>query len=74
MSRALDARNRLGVVRRHHPDDHAAITDARRALAAAKLEDYVERVVAEAPPLTVEQRDKIALLLRGSAADPRTAA
>jgi hypothetical protein len=29
------------------------------------LEAYVARIVAEAPPLTAEQRDRIAMLLRG---------
>ncbi|MDP9692712.1 UNVERIFIED_ORG: hypothetical protein J2X79_000241 [Arthrobacter globiformis] len=38
--------------------------DARRDLAAAKLAQYVERVVAEAPPLTDEQVNRIARLLR----------
>jgi hypothetical protein len=40
------------------------------ALAAAglakHLEDHVRRVVDAAPPLTAEQRDKLALLLGGS--------
>lgn len=34
--------------------------------AAAKLADHIRKVVAEAPPLTAEQRDRIAALLRGS--------
>ncbi|WJL95876.1 hypothetical protein QSU92_01220 [Microbacterium sp. ET2] len=44
--------------------DHAAHLDARREHAAAKLEQYIEQVVASAPPLTVEQRDRLAALLR----------
>lgn len=39
-------------------DDHAA----------SKIAAYVQRVVAEAPPLTPAQRDRIAVLLRGGAA------
>ena len=35
----------------------ATVTDARRA--------YIERVIAAAPPLTPEQRDRLALLLKG---------
>ena len=31
-----------------------------------RLEDHVRRVVEAAPPLTAEQRDRLALLLRGS--------
>ena len=44
--------------------DPERITLARRDHAAAKLETYVERVVADAPPLTPAQRDRIAALLR----------
>lgn len=56
------AKARLAVSIRHHPNrDHR---DLRRDLAAANLEDYVSRVVAEAPPLTNSQRDRIAGLLR----------
>jgi hypothetical protein len=60
MSRALKARNQLAAACRHHPDQ---VEDRRRALAEAKITDYVERVLAEAPPLTQEQRTKLAELL-----------
>lgn len=40
------------------------LIDARRNLKAARLEDYVNKVVAEAPELSNEQLDKIAGLLR----------
>ncbi len=43
------------------------ITEARRDYVAAALADHIARVVAEAPPLTNEQREKLALLLRGGA-------
>ena len=39
--------------------------ETARDLAAAKLADYIARVVDAAPPLTPAQRDKLALLLRG---------
>ena len=45
--------------------DPAAIANARRELAAAKLERYVREVVAAAPPLTTEQRSRIAAILTG---------
>lgn len=67
-SAALAARNRLGAVVRHHPNDPERVSAARADLAAAKLEEYIARVVATAPPLTVEQRDRLAVLLRGGAA------
>lgn len=68
MSKALDARNRLGGLVRLNPDDTAKIAAARRDLAAAKLADYIERVVSEAPDLSTEQREKLAQLLRGGVA------
>ena len=45
--------------------EHAS--QLRRDYAAEKLADYVAKVVAQAPPLTPAQRDKIAVLLRGGA-------
>jgi len=35
---------------------------------ADRLAAYVEQTVAQAPPLTVEQRDALVVLLRGGAA------
>lgn len=62
-SKVISARSRLGVAaRRADPD---AIESARQELAAAKLEAYVEKVVAEAPPLTPEQLDLISAALHG---------
>lgn len=45
------------------PDDPRMI-EAQRDLAAERLHDYVRRIVDTAPPLTAEQRDRIAALLR----------
>lgn len=60
-SAAQSARNRVGVaVRRGTAAD---IERARRDLAAAKLEEYIQRVVDAAPPLTDAQRERLALLL-----------
>lgn len=42
--------------------------DLARDYAAAKLADYIKHVVDAAPPLTDEQRERLALLLRPSAA------
>jgi hypothetical protein len=63
MSRALAARNQLGAIKRHHPHDEAAITAARRELAEAKIAEYILRTVDAAPPLTPEQRSRLADLL-----------
>ncbi len=46
--------------------EHAS--QLRRDYAAEKLAEYVAKVVAQAPPLTPAQRDRVAILLRGGAA------
>lgn len=56
------AKSRLGVDSRLKRDT----TEARRELAEANIAAYITRVVAAAPPLTAEQGDRLALLLRGS--------
>lgn len=66
-SRAIAARNLLGNTCRHHPDDAEAKTHARRDLAAAKIADYIEKIVSQAPPLTDAQRESISALLRTGA-------
>ena len=50
------------AIRRGEPDEK--IADLRRDLRAAQLEKYVREIVDKAPPLTAEQRDRIAALLR----------
>lgn len=60
------ARSRVGVAARRR--DPAAIEAARRDLAEAKLAAYIRRVVDDAPDLGPEVRDRLALLLRGTAA------
>lgn len=57
-------RSRVAVASRR--GDTLSLADARRDLAAAKIADYIERVVGEAPDLSGQQRDRLALLLRGS--------
>lgn len=58
-----DARSRLAVASRRGGDPKAR-AEARRDLAAAKIAQYVTKIVAEAPPLSDEQAAKIAGLLR----------
>lgn len=41
------------------------IDSERRNAAAERLGDYISTIVAAAPPLTAEQRDRLTLLLRG---------
>lgn len=42
--------------------------DLAREYAVARLADYIKRTVDAAPPLSTEQRDRLALLLRGPSA------
>lgn len=42
-------------------------TACRQDLAAAKIKHFIEKTLAVAPPLTSEQRDRLAGLLRESA-------
>lgn len=64
--RRLRARHNA-LIKAHGPES-PQVLEARRDLAAARLEEYIAETVATAPPLSPEQRDRIALLLRGRAA------
>ena len=68
MSTKFHERARVASLSRSRPPTDPDLVDARRNLAALSLEDYVHKVVADAPPLTPEQRDRIAAILRGGAA------
>jgi hypothetical protein len=66
------ARSRLAVeVKRQKRDGTSsqspAIQSARRALAAEKIEAFVERTVASAPPLTPEQMSRLRSLFQAPA-------
>ncbi|MFI0861773.1 hypothetical protein ACH4RA_16140 [Streptomyces smyrnaeus] len=56
------ARAKIAATKRWHPDRDTG--DLRRDLRAAALEQYIRRVVDTAPPLTEEQRSRLAVLLR----------
>lgn len=64
MSEVLSARGRYG--RAVKVGDPSLIQSAARDLAAAKLEQYAERIVSEAPQLSAEQVDRVITILRGS--------
>jgi len=61
----LSARATHAALTRHRGANDPKTLDARRDLAVANIEHYVKRTVEAAPPLTGEQRDRLALLLRG---------
>ena len=46
-------------------DPTADVTDLRRQLREQRLTEHIERVVNQTPPLTAEQRERLALLLTG---------
>jgi len=56
-----------GLSRTREPDD-PELLDARQAMRAARIADYVKGEVAKFPPLTAEQRERIALILIGGGA------
>jgi hypothetical protein len=68
--RRLIRRARVAALDRDRTADDSQLLTACRAVAEARrmkeLEEHIRRVVDAAPPLTAEQRDKLALLLRGS--------
>ncbi len=44
-------------------DPNADVTDLRTQLKAERISDYLQKIIDEAPPLTQEQRAKLAELL-----------
>jgi len=67
-STAQSLKGRLARASRDHAPDSPEILDLRRELTAAKIAQYVEKVVASAPPLTADQRARLAALLTSEAA------
>jgi hypothetical protein len=53
----------VAALKRRRPDDDPAVLVAVGNLKASRLEDYISKVVATAPPLTADQRARLAVLL-----------
>ena len=68
MSTSSHYRAKVGALSRSRSESDPELIAARRDLKAEKLAEHIAKVVAEAPPLTPEQRDRLAVLLRGGAA------
>ena len=68
MSAVHTARARAAVLTRHHGADSPKTLNAHRDLAAEKIAAYIERTVAAAPPLSDEQRTRLAGLLAPASA------
>jgi len=58
-------RARIASLSRSRTDDDPELIDARRNLRAERLAEYIKNTVDAAPPLSTEQRNRLALLLRG---------
>jgi hypothetical protein len=52
------------AVRNGERTDDTELVDAQRDFATARIADYIDKVLAEAPPLTDQQRTRLAELLR----------
>jgi hypothetical protein len=61
-SRALA--QKIAANTRHHGYESPVVTDLRGEKAVEDISYYVQRVVESAPPLTKEQLDRIAVILR----------
>jgi len=59
------AKGKLAAAVRYLDPDDPRIADARRELAEAKISKFVAQVLATAPPLSREQADRIASIIRG---------
>lgn len=54
---------RAKIANAKRADPNADVSHLRLQLRAERLEEHIRRVVAEAPPLTDQQRNRLALLL-----------
>lgn len=67
-SRSVLAGARLAQAHNTHHDkrpvDPVVIEERRRELAEARIADYIEKTLAKFPPLTEEQRVRLAELLK----------
>lgn len=64
MSVISHERARVAALTRSRSADDPDLTDARQKLAAERLAAYIKRTLNAAPPLTDEQRSKLAAILR----------
>ena len=60
-------RARVASLSRSRDPQDPDLIEARRNLRCLRLEDHIRKVIAEAPPLSDDQRSRLAGLLRGGA-------
>ncbi|MFG2058644.1 hypothetical protein ACGFI9_31925 [Micromonospora sp. NPDC048930] len=61
---------RIAIAARHHPNEPERQLEDRRTLRAAQAERYIRAIVDGAPPLTDDQRRRLAALLAPAPAAP----
>ncbi len=61
----LSAAGRYSQLKRKFPADDPRVLDARRDLVTARLIEHVKQLMASTPPLTGEQVEAVATVLRG---------
>lgn len=64
-SATLHYRAQVASLTRSRPTDDPDLLTARRNLRAERLAEHITASVEQAPPLTAEQRERLAGLLRG---------
>jgi uncharacterized membrane protein len=67
-SAVMVARNRRAALKRHREPNDPDVLAADAELRAASLAAHIARAVDAFPPLNAEQRERLAVLLRGPAA------
>jgi hypothetical protein len=64
MSEVLHERARIGALSRSRRSDDPELVEAKRGLAEANIAAYIEKVLAQAPPLSDDQKTRLTELLR----------
>lgn len=68
MSDWTHERARHAALRRYRDPDDPEVAKSRQTLKSITAEEFVRRIVDEAPPLTIDQRARLARILTGDAA------
>ncbi|WP_428339994.1 hypothetical protein [Mycobacterium sp.] len=69
---AAHHRAKIGALSRSRSSDDPELLEAKRSLIEAQAAAYIEKVLAEAPPLNDEQRIRLAELFRPANATARS--
>lgn len=64
---ATTERARHAALRRYRDPDDPEVAKSRQTLKSITAEEFVRRIVDEAPPLTIDQRARLARILTGDA-------